>query len=201
MFYLRYLCLCLLAHSGVQHIMRSVFLRLVYPMLAVSLECPFLISLSLFSNIYLYYIFVGIWIISSNLCKLVPTFFSQCHIRFQMCNLLGLKLRWWNVRHLFSHNPDFLNSIIYCLYIFPQMFSGVTEVILYTLCEVYYHLLLRLIDRMFCTFVICHWVVWYLSCTSVSSTYKTYSWHNWNIVEHCDKRQYMNSVFTRICHT
>jgi hypothetical protein len=62
-------------------------------------------------------------IISSNLCKLVPTFFSQCHIRFQMCNFLGLKLCWWNVRHLFSHNPDFLNSIIYCLYIFTQMFS------------------------------------------------------------------------------
>ena len=123
MFYLRYLCLCLLAHSGVQHIMRSVFLRLVYPMLAVSLECPFLISLSLFSNIYLYYIFVGIWIISSNLCKLFPTFFSQCHIRFQMCNLLGLKLRWWNVRHLFTHNSDFLNSMIYCLYIYRQMSS------------------------------------------------------------------------------
>ena len=60
MFYLCYLCLCLLVHSGVQHIMRSVFLRLVYPMLAVSLECPFLISLSLFSNMYLYYIFVEI---------------------------------------------------------------------------------------------------------------------------------------------
>ena len=42
------------------HNVFSIFLRLVYPMLAVSLECPFLISLSLFSNMYLYYIFVGI---------------------------------------------------------------------------------------------------------------------------------------------
>ena len=30
-----------------------VFLRLVYPMLSVSLDCPFLIAPSVFSNIYL----------------------------------------------------------------------------------------------------------------------------------------------------
>ena len=52
--YLRYLCL--LAHSGVQHILCCVFcfvsLRLVYPMLLVSLDCPFLMSPSVFSNVY-----------------------------------------------------------------------------------------------------------------------------------------------------
>ena len=30
-----------------------VFLRLVYPMLSVSLDCPFLIAPSIFSNVYL----------------------------------------------------------------------------------------------------------------------------------------------------
>ena len=45
MSYLHYLCL--FAHSGVQHIMFCVFLRFVYPMLPVSLDCPF-------SNVYLH---------------------------------------------------------------------------------------------------------------------------------------------------
>jgi len=48
MSYLRYLCL--FAHSGVQHISGFVILRLVYPMLTVSLDCPFLIPTSVFSN-------------------------------------------------------------------------------------------------------------------------------------------------------
>jgi len=53
MFYLHYLCF--FAHSGVQHILRCVFvfLRLVYPSLPVSLDCPFLIALSVYSNVYL----------------------------------------------------------------------------------------------------------------------------------------------------
>ena len=51
MSYLRYLCL--FSHSGVQHILCCVFLRLVYPMLPVSLDCPFLIAISVFSNVYL----------------------------------------------------------------------------------------------------------------------------------------------------
>ena len=49
---LRYLCL--FVHNGVQHISWCVFwfvfLRLVYPMLPVSLDCPFLIAPSVFSN-------------------------------------------------------------------------------------------------------------------------------------------------------
>ena len=43
-----YLChLCLFVHSGVQHILRCVFvlfIRHVYPMLPVSLHFPFLIA-------------------------------------------------------------------------------------------------------------------------------------------------------------
>ena len=51
MSYLRYLCL--LEHSGVQQIVCCVFLHLVYSMLQVSLDCPFLIGPSVFSNVYL----------------------------------------------------------------------------------------------------------------------------------------------------
>jgi hypothetical protein len=54
---LRYLCL--LTYSGVQHILCCGFvlfvftLCLVYPMLSVSLDCPFLIAPSVFSFINL----------------------------------------------------------------------------------------------------------------------------------------------------
>ena len=54
MSYLGYLCM--LAHSGVQHILCCVFffsLRIVYHMLPVSLNCPFLIAPSVLSNVYL----------------------------------------------------------------------------------------------------------------------------------------------------
>jgi len=51
MSYLRYLCL--FAFGGVQHILCCVFLRLVHPMLPVSLDCPFFVAPSVFSNVYL----------------------------------------------------------------------------------------------------------------------------------------------------
>ena len=56
MSYLRYLCL--LAHSGVQHILCCVFalfffvMRLVYPILLVSLDCPLLIAYSVLFIIF-----------------------------------------------------------------------------------------------------------------------------------------------------
>ena len=54
MFYLRYLCL--FVYSGVQHILSCVFcfvfIRIVYPMLSVSLDCPFMIAPSVFSNVF-----------------------------------------------------------------------------------------------------------------------------------------------------
>ena len=43
--------LFMFVHSGVQHILYCVFLRLVYPMLPVSLDCPFFIAPSVFSNV------------------------------------------------------------------------------------------------------------------------------------------------------
>ena len=50
MSYLRYLCF--LGYSGVQHLLCCVFPRLVYPMLPVFLDCPFLIAPSVFSNVH-----------------------------------------------------------------------------------------------------------------------------------------------------
>ena len=50
MSYLRYLCLS--ADSGVQYILCRACVRLVNPMLPVSLDCPFLIGSSLFSTVY-----------------------------------------------------------------------------------------------------------------------------------------------------
>ena len=42
-----------LRNGGIQHILCCVFacLRLVYPMLSVSLDCPYLIAPSVFSNV------------------------------------------------------------------------------------------------------------------------------------------------------
>jgi hypothetical protein len=49
MSYLRYLCL--FAYSGVQHILFYVFIRIVYTMLPVYLDCPLLIAPSVFSRL------------------------------------------------------------------------------------------------------------------------------------------------------
>ena len=51
MSYLHYLCL--LAHGGVQHILCSVFALSFFVLLPVPLDCPFLITTSVFSNVYL----------------------------------------------------------------------------------------------------------------------------------------------------
>ena len=51
MSYLLYLHLC--AHSGVQHILCCVFVLFFFAMLPVSLNCPFLVSPSVFPNVYL----------------------------------------------------------------------------------------------------------------------------------------------------
>ena len=48
--YLRYLCV--LAYSGVQHILCCVFVLFVF-VLPFSLDCPFLFASSVFSNVYL----------------------------------------------------------------------------------------------------------------------------------------------------
>ena len=51
--YLR--CLCLFAHSGVQHILCCFcFVFLVYPMFPISLDCPFWLLLRCSSKVYLH---------------------------------------------------------------------------------------------------------------------------------------------------
>jgi hypothetical protein len=52
MSYLRYLCL--FVNSSVQHILCCVFVRLVCPILSFRfpLDCPLLITPSVFSNVY-----------------------------------------------------------------------------------------------------------------------------------------------------
>jgi hypothetical protein len=51
-----------------------VFLRLVYHMMPVSLDCPFLIAPSVFSNVYLGQLYWDIFHILSMLCIHVVTF-------------------------------------------------------------------------------------------------------------------------------
>ena len=53
MSYLPYLYL--FAHSGVQHILCCVFVSFFFILLQASLDCPFLIAPSVFSNVYLLY--------------------------------------------------------------------------------------------------------------------------------------------------
>ena len=70
------------------------FLRLVYPMLSVSLDCPFLIAIQAFSNVYLLYILlvstiivcaITIYVIILYLAlimrKYVPGWKTQCTTR------------------------------------------------------------------------------------------------------------------------
>ena len=59
MSYLR--CLYLFAHSGVQHILCCVFIPIVYHMLPVSLDWPFLITLLVFSYVYIYIFVYGLY--------------------------------------------------------------------------------------------------------------------------------------------
>jgi hypothetical protein len=62
MLYLRYLYL--FAYNGVQHILCcvfGVFLRLMYPILTVSLDFSVLLTPSLFSNVYYPYSGVFSW--------------------------------------------------------------------------------------------------------------------------------------------
>jgi hypothetical protein len=66
MSYLRYLCL--FACRGVQHILCCVFVLLFFVLL-VSLDCPFLIAPSEFSNVYLLLFYICLY-------QITYTFFS-----------------------------------------------------------------------------------------------------------------------------
>ena len=66
--------LCLVAYNGVQHILCCVFLRLLYPMLPVSLDRPFSLlhrcSVTFIYYIYLPQLYVG------DLCYSFPSVFT-----------------------------------------------------------------------------------------------------------------------------
>ena len=89
MSYLLYLCL--LAYSGVHHILRCVllllfffvfFLRLVYPMLLVSLDFPLLIAPWILSNVYLCKILMGLF-------SYLDTFYCMSAI-YVVCHMVPL---------------------------------------------------------------------------------------------------------------
>ena len=63
MSYLPYLYL--FAYSGVQHILCCVFVSLFFILLQVSLDCPFLIAPSVFSNVYSITMFIYIYFLAS----------------------------------------------------------------------------------------------------------------------------------------
>jgi hypothetical protein len=116
--------LCLLAHSGVQHILCCVFvlfvfvLCLVYPMLPVSQDCPFLIAPSVFSNVYFFkwltseqelltlpehmhspWCWVGFAMLDFKLSvhRFVENCLSLCPFSFDHCNVC-LSFFHWRVR-------------------------------------------------------------------------------------------------------
>ena len=84
MSYLLYVCL--FVHSGVKHILCCVFLRLMYPMLPVSLDCPFWIAPSVFIPRYL------VLIVLLDLWYSVVVFFSF-FFRFLLIIVLFVLLR------------------------------------------------------------------------------------------------------------
>ena len=63
MSYLPYLYL--FAYSGVQHILRCVFVSFFFILLQVSLDCPFLIAPSVFYNVYPITMFIYIYFLAS----------------------------------------------------------------------------------------------------------------------------------------
>ena len=70
---LRYLCL--LAVSGVQHILCFVFAVFFFVLLSVSLDSPFLIAPSVFSNVYLQFLWIVLFLIA-------PSVFSNVYLQF-----------------------------------------------------------------------------------------------------------------------
>jgi len=100
---LSYLChLCLLTYSGVQHILCFVFLRLVYPMLPVSLDCPFLIATTIFSNVYLssHLSFRRSFVRRGFLVGCVLYLCIQCYIVTFFCSF-GIILLYLGVKSMF----------------------------------------------------------------------------------------------------
>jgi hypothetical protein len=98
--YLRYLCLC--GYGCVQHILCCVFcfvwlpLCFVYPMLPISLDCPFVIAPSVFSNVHLHQMHYN----HKQQCKMKTV------ITFTVIVKFASHLIWWKTIVL-SITPDY----------------------------------------------------------------------------------------------
>ena len=92
-FEFQYVLICMIFHCGVRHILCFALFRLVYPMLPVSLDCPFLISYLLISDVYYLRILQNIFpvtnhtyaLLSSNHALLVfPLYISTLMLHFSI---------------------------------------------------------------------------------------------------------------------
>jgi prepilin signal peptidase PulO-like enzyme (type II secretory pathway) len=88
-------CLCIVVsntHCVVHFFIVLFVLRLVYLMLPVSLDCPLLISPSVFSNVYILY--VTVWIYYVNNREDIFIFYNSYRIHASYCCLITIKDAW-----------------------------------------------------------------------------------------------------------
>jgi hypothetical protein len=100
MSYLRYLCL--FAQSGVQYILCCVFDLFFFVLLPVSLDCPFLLVLSVFSSVYIkqcdsciipvVFVLDETWVKSTILAQHIDKLYST------------------SIRYIYSHNSNTTTS-------------------------------------------------------------------------------------------
>ena len=82
--YVTYVCLRIVVSNTYYVDFCFVFLRLVYPMLTVSLDCPFLIVPSIFSSLFIYiclhYFFLYMYFSDSKIIVQIIDYNSYLHI-------------------------------------------------------------------------------------------------------------------------
>ena len=86
--------MCLFVYSGAQHLVLCycfVYLRLVCPLLPVSLDCPFLIAPSVFSNFYSKAHFRAELLLELTLFK---SFYEWAEASLMMSNFILLSKSW-----------------------------------------------------------------------------------------------------------
>ena len=121
MSYLRYLCL--LAHSGVQHILCCVFVLFFFvlcTLLPVSVDCPFFIA----PSYSLTFICPFLWIVHSSSVDAEPQLFMVLFFlkmwRTIELRISGLGHLFWTSKHFLSlaqienWQPKFFNNIFLC---------------------------------------------------------------------------------------
>jgi len=84
----QYLFICLRSHCGVRHMLCFVLFRLVYPMLPVSLDCPFLIAHLLFSDVYYLRILQNIFPVTKYTYALLSSNHAMLVFPLYICTLM-----------------------------------------------------------------------------------------------------------------